>query len=137
LTRILAIRKDPATQEGLIFGSGCEVSSLAQALDDGGVGHPAALTHRPQPVTAAALFESVYERGHDAGTASAEWVADGDRPAVDIGPRQDVFLLPIYVVGPGQHNRRARGPRRRAALAYLLTRIGRSLDRLIHLRGGS
>src|ERR1700686_1885762 len=41
-------------------------SELAEALDDGGVGLPAALAHRLQAVAAAGAFELVEERGHEA-----------------------------------------------------------------------
>ena len=81
---------------------------LAESLDDGGVCHPAALTHRLQAVPAAALFEaltSVVMMRH-------RWhqrVADGDGAAVDVGPFQDACLLPIYVLGPGEHDGLAAG----------------------------
>jgi hypothetical protein len=85
----------------------------AQPLDDGCVRHAAALTHRLQAVPAAALFKGVDQGGHDAGTASAQRVADGNSPAVDVGAFQDARLLPIYVLGPGQHD----GPKRRHGIA--------------------
>src|SRR5215469_12342818 len=56
-----------------------------QALDDGGVGHAAALAHGLQPVPSAALFERVDQRGHDPSTAGAQWMADGDGAAIDVG----------------------------------------------------
>jgi hypothetical protein len=58
---------------------------LAQTLDDGGVGHPAGLTHGLQTVPPAALLESVHQRGHDAGTTGAQRVADRNGAAVDVG----------------------------------------------------
>ena len=42
------------------------VFRLAQALDDGGVGHAAALTHRLQAVAAAGALKFIQERGHEA-----------------------------------------------------------------------
>ena len=110
---------------------------LAESLDDGGVGHPAALTHRLQPVAAAALLERVDQRRHDAGAAGAQRVADGDRAAVDVGPwarsAPDVVCPREH---DGEHLDRvldgylvAADPRRRAAPAYLLTHIRRSLGR--------
>ena len=38
-----------------------------QALDDGGVGHAAALAHRLQAVAAAGALELVEQRRHEAG----------------------------------------------------------------------
>jgi hypothetical protein len=68
------------------------IGALAEPLDDGGVGHAAALAHRLQPVPTAALHQSVHQRRDDAGTARAQWVSDRDRPAVDVGLGQ---------IGPG------------------------------------
>lgn len=62
--------------------------ALPQPFDDGGVGHAAAFTHRLQPVASAALFERVQQGGHDAGTAGAQRVPDGDGPTVDVGLAQ-------------------------------------------------
>ena len=70
----------------MCLGGPRRLHRLAESLDDGGVGHAAALTHRLQAVPSAALFERVDECGHDAGTASAEWVTDGDGTAVDVRP---------------------------------------------------
>ena len=72
----------------MLRGRGIEmrIVALAEPLDDGGVGHPAALTHRLQPIPTATLFESINECCHDAGTAGAQRVADGDRPSVDVRP---------------------------------------------------
>ncbi len=81
-------------------------SRLAQPLDDGGVGHAAALAHRLQRVASAALFKRVDERGHDAGTAGAQRVANGYGTTVHVGARQNVGLLPIYVLCPSQHDGR-------------------------------
>src|SRR6516162_4819793 len=75
-----------------------------QALDDGGVGHAAALAHRLQAVPAAALFERVDQRGHEAGAAGAERVADRDGAAVDVGLCQ----IRAGVVGPRHHDGRER-----------------------------
>ena len=61
------------------------MSDKLQRLDDGGVGHAATLAHRLQPVPSAALFKCVDKGCHDASTASAERVADGDGTAVDVG----------------------------------------------------
>jgi hypothetical protein len=71
----------------------------AQSLDDGGVGHPAALAHRLQPVPPATLFQGVDERRHDAGTAGTKWVADRDGTAIDVGLGQ----VGTGVGGPGQN----------------------------------
>ena len=76
---------------------GCR-NRLAESLDDGGVGHPAALAHRLQAVPAAALLESIHKCGHDAGTTRARWMSDRDRPAVDVGLGQ----IRSGVMGPGQ-----------------------------------
>ena len=57
---------------------------VSEPLDDGGVGHAAALTHRLQTVAGVALLERVDQRGHDARTAGAQRVSDGDRSAVDV-----------------------------------------------------
>ena len=51
-------------------------TGLAQALDDGGVRHAAALAHRLQPIASAALLKCVDQRSHNACTASAQRVAD-------------------------------------------------------------
>jgi hypothetical protein len=69
-------------------------SRLAQPLDDGGVGHAAALAHRLQTVTGAALFQGVDERRHDAGTAGAQRVTDGDGAAVNVGFGQIGYRQP-------------------------------------------
>jgi hypothetical protein len=81
------------------------VAELAQTLDDGGVGHAAAFTHRLQPVPAPTLLERIDECGHDASTAGTQRVAECDSTTVDIRPSQYVGLLPIYVLGPRQHHR--------------------------------
>ena len=73
-------------------------SRLAQTLDDGGVGHPAALAHGLQTVAAAALLERVDQRGHDPSAASAERVANPDRTAVDVRLGQ----VRAGVVGPSE-----------------------------------
>jgi hypothetical protein len=72
----------------MLRGRGMEmrIVALAEPLDDGGVGHPAALAHRLQPIPTATLFESINECRHNAGTASAERVTDGDGTAVDVRP---------------------------------------------------
>ena len=56
----------------------------AQALDDGGVGHPAALTHRLQPIPTAALLQSVDQRRRDARAAGAQRMTDRDGATVDV-----------------------------------------------------
>jgi hypothetical protein len=73
----------------------CEFG-LAESLDDGGVGHAAALTHGLQAITTAALFESAEQRRHDACTAGAQRMSDRDRTI-------DVALAEIgaSVFGPG------------------------------------
>jgi hypothetical protein len=76
---------------------------LAEPLNNGGVGHPTAFTHRLQSVPASALFQRVHERGHDAGAAGAQRVTDGDGAAVDVGLGE----VGPGVVGPGK--RRVKG----------------------------
>src|SRR3977135_3878765 len=49
----------------------CEVMT-SHPLDDGGVGHAAALAHRLQTIPPAALLQGVDQRGHDAGAAGAQ-----------------------------------------------------------------
>src|SRR5271163_4041981 len=66
--------------------------------------HAAALAHRLQRVASAALFKRVDERGHDAGTAGTQRVTNGYGPTVHVGARQNVGLLPIYVLCPGRHD---------------------------------
>jgi len=72
--------------------------SLTQPLDDGGVGHAAALAHCLQPVPTPTLLKRIDERGHDASTAGAQRMSDGDRTAVDIGLGQ----IRPGVLRPGQ-----------------------------------
>jgi hypothetical protein len=72
-------------------------SRLAQPLDDGGIGHAAALTHRLKPIACAPLLERVDQGGHDARTAGSQRVADGDGAAVDVGLGQ----IGTDVLGPG------------------------------------
>ena len=69
-----------------------------EAFDDGGVGHAAALTHRLQPVAAAALLQRVDHRRHDSCAAGAQRVADRDGTAVDVRLGQ----IGAGVVSPGQ-----------------------------------
>ena len=59
-------------------------TGYAEALDDGGVGHAAALAHRLQAVAAAGALELVEQRGHQPGAGAAERVAEGDGAAVDV-----------------------------------------------------
>jgi hypothetical protein len=59
-------------------------AALAQTLDDGGVGHPAALAHRLESVTTTALLQRINQCCHDARTAGAQRVADRDRAAIDV-----------------------------------------------------
>jgi hypothetical protein len=51
-----------------VAGRGMEmtIGALAEPLDDGGVGHAAALAHRLQAVPTAALFKRIHKCGHDA-----------------------------------------------------------------------
>jgi hypothetical protein len=72
-----------------------------RALDDGGVGHAAALAHRLQREASVTLFERVDHGRHDAGAAGTEGVADGDRAAVDVGLRQ----VGSGVTSPRQNDR--------------------------------
>jgi hypothetical protein len=66
-------------------GSVALSSRLTQTLDDGGVGHAAAPTHRLQRVPAAALLESVDHGGHNASAAGIQRMSDRDSAAVDVG----------------------------------------------------
>src|SRR5918994_5152225 len=72
----------------------------AQALDDGGVGHAAALTHRLQAVAAPGALELVEQRGEQLVARAPERVAEGDGAAVHVGLRQ-VAAGPEL---PGQHD---------------------------------
>src|SRR5437588_1571985 len=69
---------------------------LAQALDDGGVGHTATLAHRLQPPTAATALKFRQQRGHEAGARRAERMTQGDGATVhvDLGHVGVVLLLP-------------------------------------------
>jgi hypothetical protein len=58
--------------------------AIAKALDDGGVGHAAALAHRLEAVAAAGALELVEQGGHELGARAAERVAEGDGAAVDV-----------------------------------------------------
>jgi hypothetical protein len=80
-----------------VAGRGMEmtIGALAEPLDDGGVGHAAALAHRLQAVPTAALFKRIHKCGHDAGTARAQWVSDGTGAAVDVGLGQ---IAPVSCV---------------------------------------
>ena len=69
----------------------------AEPLDDGGVGHAAALTHGLQPVPPAALFQRIDQSGHDASATGAQWVTDRDGTAVDVGLAQ-VGSDPLYML---------------------------------------
>ena len=61
-------------------------SGSGDALDDGGVGHAAALAHGLQAVLDAFGRHVVDERGHQPGAGRAERVADGDGPAARVEP---------------------------------------------------
>jgi hypothetical protein len=58
----------------------------ADALDDGRVGHAAALAHGLQAVSNTAGGHVVDQRGHQPGTGRAERVADGDGSAARVEP---------------------------------------------------
>src|SRR5262245_19057028 len=73
----------------------------AEALDDGGVGHAAALAHGLQAVPAASALQLVEQRGQQLGARAAERVAEGDGAAVDVGLGQVGARLEL----PGQHDR--------------------------------
>src|ERR1700729_935549 len=77
------------------------VHRASQTLNDRGVGHAAALTHRLQPVPTAALLERVDQRGHNASAAGTQRMPDGDRAAVHVRLGQ----IGPSVFGPGQHHR--------------------------------
>ena len=77
-----------------------------QPLDDGGVGHAAALAHRLQAVAAAGALELVEQRGHELGAGAAERVTEGDRAAVDV----HLAHVGVVLLLPREHDR-ARTPR--------------------------
>src|SRR3954470_17871755 len=74
----------------------------AEALDDGGVGHAAALAHRLQAVTAAGALELVHQRGHELGAGAAERVTERDGAAV----RVHLAHVGVVLLLPGEHDRR-------------------------------
>src|SRR3954471_22190441 len=76
----------------------------AQALDDRGVGHAAALAHRLETPAAAGALELVEQGGHQPATRAAERVPERDRAAIH------VHLLHVRAVLllPGQDDGRER-----------------------------
>jgi hypothetical protein len=68
------------------------IGALAEPLDNGGVGHAAALAHRLQRVPTAALLQGIDQCGHDASDAGAQRMTDRDGATVDVGLGQ---------IGPG------------------------------------
>src|SRR2546428_1248017 len=78
---------------------------LAEALDDGGVGHATALAHRLEAVAGAAALQLVQHRGHELGPGRSQRVADRDGATV----RVDVVVEPLFVDAelslPRQHDR--------------------------------
>src|SRR5947199_1516119 len=74
---------------------------LPQALDDGGVGHPAALAHGLQAEAPAAALELVEEGRHEAGARAAQGVTQGDGAAVDV----DLLHVGVVLLLPRQHDR--------------------------------
>src|SRR5688572_21105757 len=64
-------------------GDSCSGES-AQALDDGGIGHAAALAHGLEAVAAAPALQLVKHGGHQFGPRGAQGVADGDRSPVGV-----------------------------------------------------
>ena len=90
------IRVDGLTWVRLLPPSRSSRRPSSEPLDDCGVGHPAALTHRLEPIAAAALLQRVDQRRHDPCTAGAQRVTDRDRAAVDVGLRR----VGACVVGP-------------------------------------
>src|SRR5437868_12274003 len=70
------------------------IAPSAQPLDDGGVGHAAALAHGLEAVAAAAVLQAAEQRRHDAHAARAEGVADGNGAApavVSLGLRLELL----------------------------------------------
>src|SRR5207237_10761011 len=76
-------------------------SGLPEPLDEGGVGHAAALAHGLEAPAAAAAFELAHERGEQPGTRATEGVAEGDGTAVDV----DLVHVGVVLLLPGQHHR--------------------------------
>src|SRR5215204_6102384 len=60
------------------------VGTSVQRLHDGDVGDAAALAHRLQAEALAAAVERMNERGHQLCARRAQWMAQGDRPAVNV-----------------------------------------------------
>src|SRR5882757_6720505 len=56
----------------------------SEELEDGGVGHPAALTHRLQAVADAGVGHVVKECGHQPRTGAAEGMAERDGTPVGV-----------------------------------------------------
>ena len=71
---------DPWGPPASSVGRGSDVDEL----QDGGVGHAAALAHRLQAVAGAGVAHPVDHRRHQAGTGATEGVAQGDRAAVRV-----------------------------------------------------
>src|SRR5712671_5317257 len=72
----------------------------AQALDDHGVGHAAALTHHLQAPAAVGALELVQEGGGEAGAGAAERVTEGDGTAVHV----DLRHVGVVLLFPREHH---------------------------------
>src|SRR5437764_815956 len=70
---------------GVIPGNQVELM-LASVLPQGGDALADADTHGGRRPASAAPAQFVQQGGGDAGAGAAEWVADGDRAAVDVQP---------------------------------------------------
>src|SRR5574341_863251 len=82
-------------------GKSSPPAELSQPLDDGGIGHAAALAHRLEAVPAATALQLVQQRGHQLGAAGAQRMAKRDRAAVDVGALEVGAGLAL----PGEHHR--------------------------------
>src|SRR5579864_6108934 len=72
--------------------------SLAETLDDHGHALPASYAHGLKSEGLVGGLEAVEQRGHDAGTRHAEWVAKSNRTTID------VEFIPRDVEIPGRRD---------------------------------
>src|SRR5437588_1855304 len=75
--------------------------SVAQPLDDRGVGHPAALANRRQRIVSVAPLELVQRRQDEPRATRAQWVTKRDRATIDVQPIEADAKLFL----PGQADR--------------------------------
>src|SRR5690606_26093355 len=105
---------------------------LPDAFDDGAVGHPAALAHALQSVASTGPNQLVDEGGQEAGTGGAERVAQGDSPAVDVGPLPQAVGIAATVL----HAPRADHRGERLVDLEQVDVVDGEAGALQHLRGG-